>query len=366
VTSWRLLVAALVATAGLVLADAAWANEPIPECGALSASFSSLQQCGTPAPGLLGSNGWYVEPIQFAWNLNQTTRVSGCDPQNYYGDTREQVSCTFTWSNGNETINATVYYNVEVELSNPVGIANLGRPPDSNGWYNHPITGSFGVQSISGLASCNPAEFTYSGPSAANVTLSGSCTDNAGKTATASVSFNYDATPPTITTVTASRRPDYGGSYTHPVSYTFHGTDGLSGIARCQTVTYSGPVSGWLTGGCWDNAGNYASRTIWVHYLPMVSTQTARASIAAAPLLLRWGWVRRASYYNVQIYRDGRKLLSRWPAGTTLLLPRSWTFDRHRYRLKPGRYRWYVWPGLGSRRADRYGRMVVSRTFTVS
>ena len=83
------------------------------------------------------------------------------------------------------------------------------------------------------------------------------------------------------------------------------------------------------------------------------------------PLLLHWRAVQGASYYNVQIYRAGKKVLSTWPAKTSLLVARSWRFARHRFRLKAGRYRWYVWPGYGSRSADRYGRMIIAGTFIV-
>jgi hypothetical protein len=194
--------------------------------------------------------------------------------------------------------------------------------------------------------------------------VNGSCTDNAGKTANASVSINYDDTPPTITGASASRAPDSNGYYTHPVTFQFTGVDAVSGIAGCDTVTYSGPSSGSVVGGCHDQAGNYATIAVPVRYRPA----TARASVtrAKSSILLRWKRAAHASYYNVQIYRNGKKVLSTWPSHTSLRLGRSWSFAGHRYRLKPGRYRWYVWPGYGSRAAARYGRMIVSATFAVT
>ena len=36
-----------------------------------------------------------------------------------------------------------------------------------------------------------------------------------------------------------------------------------------------------------------------------------------------------------------------------------------RYRLTPGRYRWYVWPGLGARSAKRYGSVLGSSSFVI-
>ena len=72
-----------------------------------------------------------------------------------------------------------------------------------------------------------------------------------------------------------------------------------------------------------------------------------------------------ASYYNVQLYR-GAKVLSTWPAHARLQLRPTWRFDHRRYRLKPGRYRWYVWPGFGRRGSARYGRLIGSGGFVVT
>ena len=75
--------------------------------------------------------------------------------------------------------------------------------------------------------------------------------------------------------------------------------------------------------------------------------------------------VPKATYYNVQLYRDGRKILTLWPSATSLRLRSSWTYAGRGYRLTPGVYRWYVWPGLGPRSANRYGKLVGTRSFTV-
>jgi hypothetical protein len=120
-----------------------------------------------------------------------------------------------------------------------------------------------------------------------------------------------------------------------------------------------------VTGGCWDRAGNYAQLTLGVSYLQVVR-KAGGARVASVPLLLRWRSRPHAAYYNLQIYRAGHKLLSKWPSRTSLLVSRSWRFHGHRFHLKPGRYRWYVWPGFGSRAADRYGRMIIAGNFSVT
>jgi hypothetical protein len=70
------------------------------------------------------------------------------------------------------------------------------------------------------------------------------------------------------------------------------------------------------------------------------------------PPLLRWTPVRGARYYNLQLWRRGRKILSVWPAR-----PKGrWKVGGGSWRLEPGRYRWFVWPGFGPRSKADYGR----------
>ena len=46
--------------------------------------------------------------------------------------------------------------------------------------------------------------------------------------------------------------------------------------------------------------------------------------------MLRWAPVRTASYFNVQLYREGVKVLSAWPEVARLQLGKSWTYDHKR------------------------------------
>ena len=71
-----------------------------------------------------------------------------------------------------------------------------------------------------------------------------------------------------------------------------------------------------------------------------------------------------ASYYNVQLIQ-GRRILSAWPTRPQLRLPRTWIYQGQRYRLRAGRYRWYVWPGYGLLSAAHYGRLLGGSSFVV-
>jgi hypothetical protein len=380
--------------------------------------------------------------------------TSGCNldiEYQYSTDTVRTLSCSATWSDGTER---SYSFPLHVEVSSPSVSAAPSRPPDSNDWYNHPVSVSFTGTSFSRGVSCTPTT-TFAGPDEMNATVSGSCTDNAGKTTPASVVLNYDSTPPTITGWTPSRPPDLNGWYNHPVSFAFTGADSVSGIDSCTTATYSGPDSAQasVVGTCRDRAGNMATEAVpikydatppslrafvstgdedvhvgWqsstdplsltisrspglhgaadsvvdrggngtfndarvrngVRYTYTITARDQAGNVAvrmvhatpgphllfpvggtqvASPPLLAWTPVRHSTYYNVQLYRDGRKVFSLWPSHPELVLSLSWTFSRHRYALKPGRYRWYVWPGFGSRQSARYGSLIGAGMFVVA
>jgi hypothetical protein len=85
-----------------------------------------------------------------------------------------------------------------------------------------------------------------------------------------------------------------------------------------------------------------------------------------APPVLKWAAVPKASYYNVQLFRGRQKVLSIWPAGTSLKLPKSWSYGGRDFTLTPGRYRWYVWPGVGARPDAHFLKLLGGSFFFVS
>jgi large repetitive protein len=123
-----------------------------------------------------------------------------------------------------------------------------------------------------------------------------------------------------------------------------------------------------------DKAGNL-SAGFEVAATPEGLLAPADGARVAAPPLLRWQPTRRATYYNVQLWRvepSGQaqatrlvKVLSAWPSSARLKLKSRWTFAGKSYRLRTGRYRWYVFPGFGKRAAARYGAFLGGSSFTV-
>jgi hypothetical protein len=405
--------------------------------------------------GTLGANGWYTSNVTINWDKTPLGYISdpGCAAATLTQDTTGQLfDCTVTWG---EPYNTTIEVKktLKVDKTPPAVTPSASRPPDVNGWYNHPVAVGFsGTDGTSKIASCTSA--TYAGPDNANTAVAGSCTDNAGNVSQASFGLKFDATAPSVAAIPA-RPPDANGWYNHPISVEFSGADGTSGVASCSAATYSGPDSAAkaLTGRCTDNAGNAAGASFPLKYdstppklskvaaaagnrrlvlswvaspdtqlIHVMRTSSARgvktglvysgtgarfrdtrlkvgaryrytvtaldqagnsvsktlavtatgpllaptpAQTVSRPPLLRWTPVKGAGYYNVQLVR-GKKILSSWPATNHFRVPRSWIFEGHRYRLHRGVYRWYVWPGFGTFSSNRYGSVLGGSSFVFS
>ncbi len=345
---------------------------------------------GQPTPLCNGqpdcSSGWYTSPITVSWDVNGGKNAGGCAAQAYDADTDQS-----TWPQNPAALppwaycitkvrggTDTRYFFVRVEISSPTAAVTPSRPPDKGGWYKHPVTGTVSASSFSGIASCSST--TYAGPTSTAATLSATCVDNAGKPVTvASTPFGYDVTPPALSVTTApgdrsvtvswqtsgdpapvvsvrvTRRPGRGHAHAGTV-YRGNGVDYVDTHVRNGT-RYRYTIRAR------DQAGNSSVQTVVVTPGPRLLAPAANARVSAPPMLT-WTPVRGATYYDVQLYRHG-KVLSIWPGHASLQLRRSWRFDGHRYRLKPGRYRWFVWPGFKKRSAGRYGRVIGAGTFIV-
>lgn len=352
------LAVAVVAVAVMVAPAVAWAYTITPMCAVGQAA---------PAPC---TGGWYTVPVTLSWQWSPATSGS-CTETSFASNTNQTVSCSVTWPSPGPTIIQP--YTVQIELSSPTATVSPSRPPDSGSWYNHPVTAAVNAAAFSGIASCTST--SYAGPDTTSATVSATCVDNAGKSVTAaSTPFSYDATPPSLTATATSgdravslswqtggyaliasvsvvRSP--GGAIYSGVASAYQDTSVQDGVQYAYTVTAV------------DQAGNTASQTITATPQARLVAPANSAHLAAPPLLA-WTPIRGATYYNVQLYRDGKKVLSVWPTKAQLQLHGNWRYDGRRFRLKPGRYRWFVWPGLGKRRAARYGHVIGSWTFVIA
>ncbi len=346
----------------------------LPASGAQAAPPALHYEC-TPGPSSCAD--WYRGAVTLKWewdNLAATPSGGDCDTRVFTADTKGTAAfCEVRDDGGLDFTGRTVTIRVD---KTPPTIASAGpvRAPDRNDWFNRALDFRFvGHDATSGIGSCDTG--TYDGPDGSLVRVDGTCRDVAGNVGSGSFTLNYDTVPPPRPSVEAtpgSRR----------ISLEWSSSPGLQSVVERRAkggrgvVVYTGPGAEFtdrkLRNGrryryavsLIDQAGN---RTVGeTAAVPTASPLLVPANGARVhgPPTLVWKSVRKTQYYNVQLVRGG-KVLSRWPRVARLQLRRSWQFDGRRFHLEPGRYCWYVWPGLGARSERRYGRLLGRGCFTV-
>ena len=315
--------------------------------------------------GTQGDNGWYRSNVGIVWVVTNGMAVSGCQATTLLNETAGIAQgCTAT----DNTVTNSSSVTIKIDKTAPVVNTILPqRPPDANGWYNHPIAFSFsGADALSGVATCSQA--TYGGPDSGTAAVGGICLDRAGNTGSNAFGLSYDATPPVLSKVSVASGPDLdvvGWTSSSPSDTVvvqriargdktqrtvFRGTGPRFADKKIKDsleYTYSVQTT--------DQAGNVSKR-LSAAGLPKVLTlgKTPYIPRAARNPILSWKPVRGAKYYNVQLFRGSKRIFAAWPRRAGLGLPTTWKWAGHRYRLSKGRYRWYVWAGVGPRSFARY------------
>jgi hypothetical protein len=300
------------------------------------------------------------------------TLLSGCQNATFTSEGRIDRSCTVEWPD--TTITQKIWIGIDRTPPALVGL-QPARPPSAGGWFNSPVSLTFlGSDQTSGVASCSST--TYGGPDGIGIPISGSCSDVAGNVGSGSLPINYDATPPQRPSVEAtpgnkrvalewSAPPGIDAEVVRfrkggKPAFVFRGaSDHLTDRRLHNGRRYRYVVT------LIDQAGNRAAGKVTA--VPTSSPLLLPADgarVHSAPTLV-WKPVRRARYYNAQLLRNNRKVLTRWPLAAKLQLRRSWTFAGIRRKLVAGHYCWYVWPGFGKRSQHRYGRLLGKSGFTV-
>jgi hypothetical protein len=323
------------------------------------------------------ANGWYNHGVAVNFSgADATSKIASCSSSTYAGpdSANGAVIGSCTDNAGNVT---QASFGLKFDATAPSIAAVPARPPDANGWYNHPIAVGFsGADGTSGIAACSSA--TYSGPDSPSKLMTGSCTDNAGNSGGASLPLKYDSSPPKLSKLAA-----IPGNRRLALSWVVSPDTQLIQVLRTSSargvkagLVYSGKGPSFrdthlkvgaryrYTVTAIDQAGNSVSKTLAVTATGPLLAPTPKQTVSRPPLL-RWTPVNGAAYYNVQLVR-GKKILSSWPATNHFRIPRSWVFEGHRYRLHRGVYRWYVWPGFGAFSANNYGSVLGGSSFVFS
>jgi hypothetical protein len=327
--------------------------------------------------GTRGANGWYTSNVTVSWTFSDPETgiklSSGCDTTTLVTDTAgARLTCAVT---NHADVSSSVGVTVKIDKTAPVvSQAAADRSPDSGVWYTKPVRVTFaGADSTSGLEDCTVV--TYSGPDSSPASVTGSCRDRAGNVSAPTLhGFHYDATPPRLSGVAAS-----AGSHAATLRWSPLGASDVVTIRRSPggEIVYRGSGSSFtdrsLRNGvkyeyvvaASDPAGNTDSESVAAAPKGPLRAPAEKARVAAPPLLT-WVKVPKADFYNVQLFRNGRKILSRWPRPTRLQLRRTWVWNGRRWTLEPAQYRWFVWPAYKRKGRVRYGKPLGHSDFVIT
>jgi hypothetical protein len=89
----------------------------------------------------------------------------------------------------------------------------------------------------------------------------------------------------------------------------------------------------------------------------LIPLRPVTGSVVQSAPLLTWKAVPGVAYYNVQLFRNGRRVITEWPTHASLRLDAG--------KLEGGTYTWFVWPALkgGSRASATFGDLIGRATF---
>jgi hypothetical protein len=226
--------------------------------------------------GIAGTNKWYRGSthgnfIVVRWSVSDPESgvfgTIGCDPavQIPGPNTGTTRTCQASSDGGTTTITTKL---LKIDADPPATAALTNRPPNGAGWYRTPLTINWsGTDATSGIAGCRPT-LNYAGPDTTGTSVVGNCTDDAGNTSSADISFKYDSTPP-VTDAASAPAPNAAGWFRSPLSIGWSGSDVTSGLASCRpSLAYSGPdtTGTMVSGSCTDKAGNSSLGGFLVKY----------------------------------------------------------------------------------------------------
>jgi hypothetical protein len=322
------------------------------------------------------ANGWYNHALIVGFSGSDAmSGLDSCSPAASYGGPDSANASVVGSCRDKAGLGTAASVGFKYDATAPTLTPAPSRAPDSNGWYTRALAVSFlGTDATSGVVACSSA--AYAGSDSPSAAVAGSCHDYAGNVGAGIFSFKYDATAPTVFKVWAT-----AGNRIAQISWRAAPDSRLVEVTRApgrkgepETMVYRGSAGTFrdteLTVGrryhyrvkAFDDAGNSASRSVALTAAGALFSPVPGEKVSSPPRL-RWSAVKGARFYNLQLIRGGGKVLSVWPTQPSFQLRRTWIYKGRSYRLRPGVYRWYVWPRLAS---GRYGRLIGSSRFVMA
>jgi len=255
--------------------------------------------------GTTGNNGWYISPVTVDWTwTDQHSGINWADcptSRSVPVDGRYTVQ---TWCFDNVGNYAASGQDINVDQTAPAASPTFSGQLGMNdagftGWFVSPVTVKWNwSDATSGIdpASCPATTFVDTD---GDQSVSATCTDMAGNSATRTVSLKVDLNTP-------AANPAYSGTqgnngwYTSPASVQWNWSDAGSGIdtARCDLqVGPLGDGSHPVSGQCRDIAGNLGATTATLNVdqtapvaAPTLSGPTGKNGWFTGQVTATWNW----------------------------------------------------------------------------
>jgi hypothetical protein len=228
----------------------------------------TVELTGTTPASPNGDNEWYLSDVTAAFKATDALSGFGnpssatkTDNVTSSGEGAAVVvaSPTYTDNAGNSS---SLSPSFKIDKTNPTATASA-PPANGNGWYNANVTVTFtGSDLASGISSCTAAAIVSA--EAATQVVSGTCTDNAGRTSTpAQVTISLDKTAPTLSGAPTTAA-NGNGWYMNDVSVKWTCADNLSGVVTCPDNTLISAEGSNLSASALitDRADNTRSTTV--------------------------------------------------------------------------------------------------------
>ena len=128
------------------------------------------------------------------------------------------------------------------------------------------------------------------------------------------------------------------------------GTKVYNGLASSIGLMMQPGQTAYVALFAYDQSANVspAARRV-ITLAPLIPLRPLSGAVLNGPPLLSWKPKPGTAYYNVQVYRNGHRVLVGWPSHASYQVPAG--------KLAPGNYTWFVWPAIkGGGFGERIGR----------
>ena len=145
----------------------------------------------------------------------------------------------------------------------------------------------------------------------------------------------------------------------HPPKLPADGRSVYHGLGTSAKVKLKAGDNAYFAIYAYDSAGNVSVKPVRtvVRLAALIPLRPLNGStIHTGSPLLTWKPFKGTTYYNVQLFVNGKRILVGWPSTASFRIPKG--------KLMPGTYVWYVWPAIGGKGgAAKFGNLIGRATF---